>query len=439
MLSHHLFRQRATTTTVAAKIALACLSVGAVYPLEVDYWHTVLIMFRTPRLIRCRICAPALQGPSRHSYRNVSVASNSISSSVLAAPSTTMRDRIHGFRPPQQHFLVQTANPFWGIVAVFGFIVGMSNASVETSSCHKAGDTSSTLPATPDAALQSTEPSDADGQDEGPDPYDNLPEEDEETTCSMCLTFRKGPCRPLWRKLERCFKDHEKEENGAVQCMRYFNPHHQCLAQYTNLYQLVSLEAKQELVHDIQKSVTKEECRSWEPTIDWTMWKRFCTEDNGLSLPPQIVRTSKDTPYWQRLPENTEPLLITLTSSMPQKDSDGLLLKIAFAVDQDGIVIGLTFNSEYGKLMDQAKGKTKDDVGGDGDASVAGESADEGETRSHSLPTDMDLEFFVLPGATERIRVYGLYSENPVLASADKDILDATLYKSPLYPLSDVA
>ncbi|GKY97249.1 hypothetical protein MPSEU_000683300 [Mayamaea pseudoterrestris] len=324
----------------------------------------------------------------------------------------------------------KSASSHWTAVAALALLGGgcsgfMLNNSTTTASCEQVVDPDASSPLFND---------NNDDQDED-DLYENLPEEDEETNCSMCQTFRKGPCRPQWRKLERCFKDHEEEDNGAVKCMKYFNPHHQCLAQYTNLYQLVSLEAKQELVQDVQKSVTKDECRSWEPEVDWTMWKRFCAEDNGLYCKKQTISKPKGTPYWQRLPENTEPLLITLSSNLPQQDADGHLLKIAYALDQDGIVIGLSFNSEYGKLLDKANGKKNDDVIEQASTSPSGTD----DEKSSSPPSHMELDFVILPGETKRIRVFGLYSENPVLASADKDILDATLYKSPSYSLVKIA
>lgn len=220
--------------------------------------------------------------------------------------------------------------------------------------------------------------------------------------------------------------------------MKYFHPHHQCLAQYTNLYQLVSLEVKQELVDETQQSVTPEECRKWKPEIDWTMWKRFCKEDNGLSRKPQTIpnSTSREIPpYWQRLPENTEPLLITLSSNLPQQDTNGLLLKLAFAVDQDGVVLGMTFNREYGKLMDKANGKEVDE-----ESATKEESSSEVSGEPELAPAqDMQLEFIVLPGETKKVRVFGMYSENPVLADPDKDILDALLYKSRAFSLTKVA
>ncbi|KAL3799025.1 hypothetical protein HJC23_005164 [Cyclotella cryptica] len=41
---------------------------------------------------------------------------------------------------------------------------------------------------------------------------DDDPANDEETTCSICLINRQGPCRRYWLKFERCMKDHSAEK-----------------------------------------------------------------------------------------------------------------------------------------------------------------------------------------------------------------------------------
>ena len=42
---------------------------------------------------------------------------------------------------------------------------------------------------------------------------DDDPSNDEETTCSICLINRQGPCRKYWLKFERCMKDHSAEKD----------------------------------------------------------------------------------------------------------------------------------------------------------------------------------------------------------------------------------
>lgn len=302
---------------------------------------------------------------------------------------------------------------------------------------------------------ESTETHKVQGSDEDADPYDNLPDEDEETHCSMCNTFRKGPCRPFWRKLERCFKDHESEENGAVKCMKYFSPHQSCLQKYLNLYQLVSLDMKQQLVVDTELSVRDDERREWKnAVIDWGMWIDFM-KDQGLEFREAVRRRIDDSdetspllPLWQRLPEDTEPVLLTVSSKVPQRQ-DGMILKIAFAVDQDGFVLGLSYNSAYQALLDEANRVAE----ADGDASssskdppsaevgpAAGESKDSGPVTSPSTTTGEDpfsLEFFLLPGETKAVRVSALYSESPVGASPEKELLDVLLCTSRFFPVAD--
>ena len=270
-------------------------------------------------------------------------------------------------------------------------------------------------------------------EEEEEDPYANLPEEDEETDCSMCNTFRKGPCRPQWRKLERCFKDHEGQDNGAVKCMRYFKPHSACIMEFTNLYQLISLELKQELVRDAELAITQEERRTWDPEVDWSLLKRFFAEAGASFC--ETVRSrdeeGKPLPLWQRLPENKEPVLLTIPAPLPKVDPEsGLILKIAYAVDGDSMLLNLTFNKEYGELLSQAEAKAE---GKEVEAKPESE-----EPKEENKSDQFDFDFFVLPGDTKKVCICALYSEDPTKAGPEKEILDALLFKSKTYVLKDV-
>ena len=61
---------------------------------------------------------------------------------------------------------------------------------------------------------------------------DELPDEDEPTTCSICLINRQGPCRDPWRRFERCIKrnSHHKSDDQASSSAEESNPSHQALA-----------------------------------------------------------------------------------------------------------------------------------------------------------------------------------------------------------------
>ena len=310
---------------------------------------------------------------------------------------------------------------------------------------------------------------DDDDEEKEEDPYDNLPDEDEPTDCSMCNTFRQGPCRPYWRKLERCFKDNEGVEDGAAaNCLKYFTPHQNCLLQYMNLYLLVGHEMKQEMISDIESafSKTNERRTMAMPFIDWSLWLTFLQEQ-GLSFRQTTPSLPKETPLWKRMADETaEPVLINLTTKLPNDDeSTGWILKVAYVLNQDGKVLGFVFNEAYSKLLQESKtnhdngehGNKKNKNGNFVEANVdntssrtasASESSSSstGESRT-PLPIQQDddqnndddnnnnmvgIDFVIMPGETQSIQVKAFYSENPVTAPPDKVILDACLCESPL-------
>ena len=53
-------------------------------------------------------------------------------------------------------------------------------------------------------------PADAEEDDE------EDPSNDEETSCSICLINRQGPCRKYWLKFERCMKEHSAEKEKTI-------------------------------------------------------------------------------------------------------------------------------------------------------------------------------------------------------------------------------
>ncbi|KAL9187664.1 hypothetical protein ACHAXT_006042 [Thalassiosira profunda] len=57
-------------------------------------------------------------------------------------------------------------------------------------------------------------PAEADEDTNAHEDEDDL-SNDEETTCSICLINRQGPCRKYWLKFERCMKEHSAEQAKA--------------------------------------------------------------------------------------------------------------------------------------------------------------------------------------------------------------------------------
>ena len=151
----------------------------------------------------------------------------------------------------------------------------------------------------------------------GADPYDNLPEEDEPTGCTICLINRQGPCRPFWRKFERCMKDHgdstvgggdgdgdsegkgessdgdekSNEDGGnnslAEMCDKYMLPWLNCIQSYRNTYTLITnnfyqseyVDALEKAVPEADRSALSEETWSVENNLDLSLWNDYVAEE----------------------------------------------------------------------------------------------------------------------------------------------------------------
>lgn len=266
-------------------------------------------------------------------------------------------------------------------------------------------------------------------KEEEEDPYENLPEEDEPTDCSMCNTFRQGPCRPYWRKLERCFKDRENEANGAVNCMRYFSPHQYCLEKYINLYNLVRMSSYQEFVEEMEIPLLADQLRKMKlPPIDWSIWHSF-QKDAGPSFHQGIASESPNIPLWKRFPEDTEPVVLTLSAQVPREDKSGRLLRFAYIVDQDGMVLGVESNNVYKSLKDQADGKPEE-------ANATDEEDEENEEAE--VNPMLSFDFYVVPCITQKIQVKAVYATNPLELAPEEKGRGEFLCESPLVQLGGV-
>jgi hypothetical protein len=316
-----------------------------------------------------------------------------------------------------------------------------------------------------EAAAQSSE---AEGEDD--DPYANLPDEDEETSCVLCNTFRQGPCRPPWRQLERCFKDGDADPSGAARCTKYFMAHQECISGYTNLYQLINLDQKQELIANTEKAVAEHERVCWpkavaENFIDWSQWRSFC-KDMGKTFqeslqtkppsgdpqaPPPVTASNNEPdtttkpplllPLWKRGPENTEPLLIATEAKVPT-EQNGMLLKLAYVVDQDGFALGVVFHDYYRHVLDQQeKAAAKDAKTATDSENNSGTNVDSVEKTDNDEPVtlqkDITLEFYILPSDSRTVQLCALYTEDPTKVPESKKMMDVFLYKTGEYQLKD--
>jgi len=268
------------------------------------------------------------------------------------------------------------------------------------------------------------------------DPYDNLPEKDEPTHCSICLTYRQGPCRPYWRKVEACTKDgekdrkkedEEKDDNSkdgsddsqspmseSTRCFKYMMPWIDCASKYRNLYTLIEMDTNYtEGILELE-ATSRHLC--WvpgkEPKIDWSNWEQSGTEEEEEEekVDPKITKKPDDdadadnddnastdlisnVALWKTLDTALgDPKLITVEATVPATINSGLgILECAYAVDQDNNVIGFAYGTKPSDLLDDDKDNKKADDGDD-DTSKTIESSNDDEKEKKGAENDTTVE-----------------------------------------------
>ena len=210
------------------------------------------------------------------------------------------------------------------------------------------------------------------------DPYANLPEEDDETSCTICLINRQGPCRDYWRKFERCLKDHPmhkdeqdgesgesakeetsdgaEEQNPSAFCDQYMLPWLTCVKSYSNLYLLYFNYLNQtDFIEPLEESIRDEEIFEWKelnvdwtPYVDWVKSNEYTTWDlfeilkhNALPITPR--------PGYQ----DEDPEMVEIEVKVKLQDEE-LPLLIAYAKDQGGLLLGMERFSEKEETPEEA-------------------------------------------------------------------------------------
>lgn len=230
------------------------------------------------------------------------------------------------------------------------------------------------------------------------DPYDNLPDEDEPTPCSICRVNRQGPCRPLWRKFERCMKDNvrnddeeergeEKEENSSsaavgIACDKYTMEWIDCIQPHRNLYMLLANEESQkEWIDPLETDLTdnmKVTPLPWKDAdIDWSdlwgyadekgwslddfgatriNWKAYLSgyfgqrdlddyvADRDVKAPEVDIilgDSLKVKPIYDAETFQGDPEVIEVRVRINLEEPDGLVIDTCYARDQAGRVIGM--------------------------------------------------------------------------------------------------
>ena len=122
------------------------------------------------------------------------------------------------------------------------------------------------------------------------------PNEDEPTNCSICMTFRQGPCRVPFRKFELCQAETEKtaESKGEKDikdgpCDKYLAEVDTCHRDYLPLYGLISLQVWKDGLSEVMADYENETIpmSPTMTTMDWSAAKGYCLE-NGVTLSDMV-------------------------------------------------------------------------------------------------------------------------------------------------------
>jgi len=244
------------------------------------------------------------------------------------------------------------------------------------------------------------------------DLYKNLPEEDPSTTSPLCQTFRQGPCRDDWRKLEFCVRDMYTATRGrrnrdTGECDSYIATFRKCWKEdeHTHLlYKLIELDVFQQQVRDMELDYRYDDKGSMDPRMDWTAWLHFLKEEGSLERAEkdcsEWTSLDKFVPLWKRFVIlEKKPFLVNICTTVPPQHGDKSLVAV-YALDQDSLVAGYS---------------------------------DDGSGR---------LPVTIVPGMTKTLTIKALYKENSIAHTVDKKKeyeLEAILCVSPEMSLASVA
>lgn len=293
------------------------------------------------------------------------------------------------------------------------------------------------------------------------DPYDNLPDTDEPTTCTICLVNRQGPCRPEWRKMETCMKDQLPKNEGtptsegnAKKCDKYMMPWLMCTHSYKNLYLLYFNKVYQaEFIDPMEAAVREDEyckfacasqdstgtCSMEEPAVDWTPWMEHLqgapsfndtsetspeTTESAAALLPndggadphqkETARTDSHPPAAKPTGEEwSDPDIVELSVTILLKESDtGMPIEVAYAKDQTGAVVGFELFSKYKEDTedsDEKEDETKKNA--EQEKSKKDENKEASSSSSSLPPTTGVLRLSLQPGQTQSLQIHALYKD----------------------------
>lgn len=286
-------------------------------------------------------------------------------------------------------------------------------------------------------------------------------QEDEETHCTICLINRQGPCRPHWRKFERCMKDHSKssgidkgkdntgDENGNTndassgsstmgdKCDGHMMPWITCVQSHRNTYTLISNKFFQdEFVDGVEKGIHVEDkvCLGGnkdtgdEPSsvpVDWKQFVEFpyydwLQEDGEGSVEREEIGSEKKGVATGR-EEDADAILvegvarINLWDGNGEGQNGGRRVDLAYVRDQDGLLLGHERFSMTNNTTVEREGDAPGKVVTSGDEKIDSSHEEYDTTDNNNAGSEPRIghcTFHVSPETTKAIQIFALYGQD---------------------------
>jgi len=290
--------------------------------------------------------------------------------------------------------------------------------------------------------------------------YENLPEEDEETPCSICKVHRQGPCRRVWRPFEYCTKDKDNI-SVAEKCDTYMFPWVTCMQEHPNLYRMLYNQLTQhEYVDEYETSLywnnNNPPHQEWKINIDndidfTQLWSSTDNSDSNTTTtttaidqyhPDAMAKNYKtdadwayfflqlkttDIDYYEKKKQNNkilmeeniiydantyegDPKLVECGVRIPlfltENDHNNATLEMCYVRDQNGRMLGM---DQFSSLLHPRENNDK-------------ETSETQQQPPLSPQHEEVLKFYIEPGKTTSLRFYKVYQST--IPKKDNDTAD---------------
>uniref|UniRef100_A0A7S3VDS3 GCK domain-containing protein n=1 Tax=Chaetoceros debilis TaxID=122233 RepID=A0A7S3VDS3_9STRA len=248
-------------------------------------------------------------------------------------------------------------------------------------------------------------------------------DEDEPTTCTICLINRQGPCRPYWRKFERCMKENsakddddgdgngdgdgnkegkESSESSSMseKCDVYMLPWIKCIQQFRNRYTSISnAYFQKEMIDKVEDTFEVDErvlldIKDVSTIVEiGSDWKKVVA---GNSSSDNDIEEQKDKHV------NVDDVLVEGVARINLWDPEGeRQVELAYIKDQDGLLLGY---DQFSYLKKNSGDENENDNDNDND------DGDNSEPQSKGVIGKVgECNFHVNPETTKSIQIFALY------------------------------